>query len=501
MISIGAFEYILLSISILLIISILASKLSNKATIPIPLLLIFLAVGMLAGSEGIGKINFDNIKLAQSIGVIALTFILFSGGLDTDYSNIKKVFGTGIVLSTLGVILTTLVVAIAASQILKLPFKESLLLGSIVSSTDAAAVFSILRSKKISLKGNLKSLLELESGSNDPMAVLLTLTSIRILAYPEFSFISILVMFLKNIIIGILSGIIFGKIIHYSFNMLKLEYEGIYSVFSIACVIFVYTITTMVDGNGFLAVYVVGVSLASRNFFYKKSLISFNDSVSWLMQIVMFISLGLLVYPSKLIQMFFPAIIITSILLFVARPIAIFICLIFSKMKLNEKLMISWVGLRGAAPIVLATFPLISGIEKADIFFNIVFFAVLISVLVQGSSIPYMAKILNVHAPFRKKSKYPIEFEQQDKFDAELLEFIVPFNGKIVGKAISELELPNDSLAMLVGRGENYIIVKGNTLLKEGDVILFLAKKADIPIIQKILSDIKTEKEEIEKSE
>jgi potassium/hydrogen antiporter len=484
----GSFEYTLLAISILLIISIVASKISNKITLP--LLVIFLIIGMLSGSEGIGKIYFDNTKVAQSLGVIALSLILFSGGLDTEYKTIKKILNKGIALSTLGVILTTIIVAIAAYKILNLSFKECLLLGSIVSSTDAAAVFSVLRSKKISLRGNLKPLLEFESGSNDPMAVLLTITAIQLLQKPETTFWAILFMLIKNIAIGFICGYIFGKVLAKILNNLKLEYEGLYSVFCLASVIFTYCISTAIQGNGFLSVYVLGISLASKNFFYKKSLVAFHDSLAWLMQIAMFLTLGLLVFPSKLVHMFWPAIILASILLFIARPIAVFICLAFSKMRFNEKLMISWVGLRGAAPIVLATFPLIAGIEKADIFFNIVFFAVLISVLIQGTSIPYVAKILKVDAPFRRKARYPIELEKNENLDAELLEFIVPFKGKVIGKAISELEFPSDSLAMLVCRDNRYIIVKGNTLLQESDVLLFLAKKADIAAIQKILLEV-----------
>ncbi len=482
-------EIFLLGVALLLITSIFGSKMSNKFSIPF--LLVYIGIGMLAGSEGIGKIYFDNAEVSKSLGVVALSFILFAGGLDTEYKSIKKVFKESFLLSTFGVLFTALILGYSASLILKIPLKTGLLLGAIVSSTDAAAVFSILRSKKISLKGVLRPLLEFESGSNDPMAFFLTIFFIELTKVSSFSILDFILLFLKNISIGIVSGFLVGKILFHFIKNLRLEYEGLYSVFTFAAVLFTYSATTLMTGNGFLAVYVLGIYLSSKNFFYKEHLSSFHDSLAWLMQIVMFLALGLLVFPSQLTKVFFPGLIITLILVVLARPISVFLCLVFSKIKIREKIMISWVGLRGAAPIVLATFPKLAGVENADIIFNVVFFVVIISLLVQGTSIPFVAKLLKVEAPLKRKKTVSLKFSESEQVDADLFEFIVPYDSKMQGKAISEINFPKNSLAILVCRNDKYIIVKGNTVLEAGDVVLFLTNKTHFSIISSIFASEK----------
>ncbi|MFH1801091.1 MAG: potassium/proton antiporter [Candidatus Omnitrophota bacterium] len=483
-------ELILLVTALLLFLSVLSSKLSDRLSLPA--LVLFLAIGMLAGSEGIGGIHFDNAALAKIIGVIALSFILFSGGLETDYGETRRVFAKGITLSTLGVLITSVVVGIFASWIFKIPIKEGLLLGAIISSTDAAAVFSILRSKNISLKGGLRPLLELESGSNDPMAVFLTLGMIQLIQHPAMPWPYLIVMFFKQMTLGFVAGWIFAGILLWTINRLRLEYEGLYAVLTFSVALLAYAAAETVGGNGFLAVYLTGLLLSRKDFFYKRSLIRFHAGLAWLMQIAMFVTLGLLVFPSKLIPIAWGGIATAFVLFFVARPIGVFICLPFDSFK--EKLMISWVGLRGAAPIVLATFPLLAKVSNSELIFDVVFFVVLVSVLIQGTSIPVVSKWLGLHAPFQRKIRYPLEFEQREGVDADLVEFFVPYGGEAAGKRLYDLNFPQDSLAVLIGRNDKFIVAKGNTVLDGGDVVLVLVSKKDLDAVKMIFSGIKNTK-------
>ncbi|MDD5672135.1 MAG: potassium/proton antiporter [Candidatus Omnitrophica bacterium] len=440
-----AVEHILLIGALLLFLSVLSSKLSDRFSIPS--LALFLAIGMLAGSEGIGGIYFDNAVLAKMIGVIALSFILFSGGLETDFQEAKRVFVKGITLSTAGVLITAFVVGTFASWMFRISIKEGLLLGAIISSTDAAAVFSILRSKNISLKGRLRPLLELESGSNDPMAVFLTVGLIYLIQNPGMPWSSLLGMFFKQMALGFASGWIFAGVLLWGINRLRLEYEGLYVALSFSVALLAYAVAETAGGNGFLAVYLTGLLLSRKDFFYKRSLVRFHGGLAWLMQITMFVTLGLLVFPSKLLPIAVGGIATALVLFFVARPIGVFMCLPFDAFR--EKLMIAWVGLRGAAPIVLATFPLLAKVSNSELIFDVVFFVVLVSVLIQGSSIPIVSKWLGVHAPLQRRTRYPIEFEQHEGVDADLVEFMVPYAGAAAGKKIYDLDFPKDSLASL----------------------------------------------------
>jgi len=481
-------EQIFLAAGLLLLFSVLASRVSDRFSIPS--LVLFLGIGMLAGSEGIGGIQFNNAAFAKMIGVVALSFILFSGGLETDYAEVKSVFGKGIALSTLGVLITAVAVGSFASWIFKIPLKEGMLLGAIVSSTDAAAVFSILRSKNIGLKGRLRPLLELESGSNDPMAVFLTLGMIRLIQHPEMPWYDLIGMFFAQMVLGLVTGWIISSVLLWGINRLRLEYDGLYTVLTVSVVLLTYAASEVIGGNGFLAVYVAGLLLSRKNFFYKKNLIRFHAGSAWLMQIVMFVSLGLLVFPSKLPPIAWKAVATALVLFFIARPAGVFACLPFAPFK--EKLMISWVGLRGAAPIVLATFPLLEKISNSGIIFDVVFFVVLASVLIQGTSIPAVSRWLGLHAPLQRKPRFPLEFEQQEGVDADLLEFIVPYGAKIAGQRLYDLSFPQDSLAVLLGRDDKFIVAKGNTILEEGDVVLVLVSPKDLATVKTIFSELRS---------
>lgn len=387
-------EYILLVTSILLFLSIIASKVSIK--LGIPALLLFLLIGMLAGSDGPGNIYFDNSKLAQHLGIVALIFILFAGGFDTKWEEVKQVALRGLSLSTLGIFITTFLVGLFANKILNFTWLEGLLLGAIISSTDAAAVFAVLRGKNIKLKEGLRPLVELESGCNDPMAVFLTVGLLQLMTSHTSSLLETWILFLKQFSIGTVLGYGIGKIAVSILKHFKLEYEGLYPALTMSLVAFVYGATTYLGGSGFLSVYLLGLIMGKHEFNNKNYLMHFHDGVAWLMQIMMFLTLGLLVFPSHLPSIAKTGILTATFLVFIARPVSVLFSLILAKMGFKEKVLVSWAGLRGAVPIILATFPMLACIPKAETIFNLVFFVVLVSVLVQGTTISHVAKLLKV---------------------------------------------------------------------------------------------------------
>lgn len=481
----ASIEYILAGAAMLLLFSIVASKASDRLGVPV--LLIFLAIGMLAGSDGIGGIHFDDSLSAQFLGVIALSLILFSGGFDTNWKSVKPVLWSAVSLSTIGVLITALMVGWFAMAVLKFSLLEGLLLGAIISSTDAAAVFSVLRSKNVSLSGNLKPLLELESGSNDPMAVFLTIGFVMLLQNPSESIVVLIPLLIKQFCIGGIAGYFAGRLMVWLVNNLKLGYEGLYPVLSLSLVIVTYGVTSIIGGNGFLAVYIAGLTMGNYNVIHKRSLMRFHDGIAWLMQISMFLVLGLLVYPSKLVYVVGLGLIVSLFLMFVARPVGVFISMSFSKFSLKEKTMVSWVGLRGAVPIILATFPLLAGIPKADVIFNMVFFIVLTSALIQGTTIPLFAKWLGVDAPIDSKPVYPIECETTGKISCDLTEIVVPDNSTAINKRILDLALPEGALVVLISRGDDFIVPNGGTVINTGDRLLLLADKEAVERTKTIL--------------
>jgi potassium/hydrogen antiporter len=471
-------DYLLISGAILIILSIALAKIFDN--LGVPTLILFLTLGMLAGSEGIGGIYFDDANLAQSIGIIALIFILFSGGLDTNRQDIKPVLLQAISLATIGVFISAVIVGSIAAYLLNIDLKYGLLLGAIISSTDAAAVFNVLRSKNVSLKKNLKPLLELESGCNDPMAIFLTIGIIQFIQEPSTNFWSFLWSFILQFGLGGIVGLSMGQLIVYLMNKIKFDYEGIYPVLFLAFAGMVYAATNIIGGSGFLAVYLAGVIVGNKEFVHKKSLKRFFDGLAWLSQIGMFLTLGLLVFPSKLLAISGIGLILSAVLMLIARPIAVLLSLIFSKIGIKEKLFTSWVGLRGAVPVILATFPLLAGIEYAELIFSIVFFIVLTSALLQGGSLTFVAKLLAVEAPVIKKIRSPIEFESKPGDENDLYDFIISDNSTLVGKSIVEIGLPKESLIAMINRNEQYVVPTGGTIIESGDILLILSNKKTI---------------------
>jgi cell volume regulation protein A len=467
-------ENILLIGSVLLLISIIAGKTTSR--LGVPTLIFFLIIGILAGSEGIGGIHFDNTELAQFIGITALNFILFSGGLDTNWQSIKPILWRGVSLSTIGVFLTALSVGAFVHYVFGFTIWEGLLLGAIVSATDAAAVFSILRNRGIALKGYLRPVLELESGSNDPMAYFLTIALTGIVASGEANIAVLIPAFFKEFILGGAVGYLMGKGSVWLINNIKLETEGLYPVLTLGLAMFTYSVTHAIGGNGFLAIYLCAVIIGNSNMVHKRSLIRFYDGQAWLMQIILFLTLGLLAFPSRIVPLVGMGLIISGFLIFVARPIGVFLALSFFKSNIRSKLFISWVGLRGGVPIVFATYPLLAGIPKAELIFNLVFFISITSVLLQGTTLSYVARLLHVTVPAKAKRRIGLDFESTDSIKSELQEVKLPEHSIAIEKRIVELTLPATINILAVKRADVFITPVGSTKLQAHDILYVLAE-------------------------
>lgn len=468
-------ELFLLVLATLLSLSAISSKVSGK--MGMPTLVFFLFIGILAGSEGLGGIYFDNAEFAKTLGVVALIYILFAGGLDTKWSAVRPIMWDGISLATLGVFLTFLFVGTFAHFVMDLSLLEGLLLGAIISSTDAGAVFTVLRSKSINLKGNLKPALEFESGSNDPMAVFLVTSILALMGDPDYSVLSLIPKLIQQMVLGVGIGYGGGKGIAWLFNRLKLEFEGLYTVLSLAVVLIVYTLAQALDGNGYLAVYVAGVVLGSESFIFKKTLILLHDGISWLMQSMMFLTLGLLIFPSQIINVSGPGLMIASFMILVARPVSVYISLSASKLTWKEKTLISWVGLRGSVPIVMATYPLVAGVSKAEFIFNLVFFVCIMSLLVQGTSIPMVAKLLGLYIPEPQKVENPAEYTSSASLTTNMNYVVVPPMSSVVKKNLVDMKLPQDLLIVAIERKGEVIIPRGTTEIEAYDKLMVLAHR------------------------
>lgn len=474
---------ILLIGSILLIISVVAGRTLRR--LGVPTLIFFLIIGILAGSEGIGGIQFDNAALAQFIGIVALNFILFSGGLDTHWKSIKPVLWRGISLSTIGVFVTALSVGVFVHYFFGFTLAEGILLGAIVSATDAAAVFSILRSKGIGLKGYLSPVLELESGSNDPMAYFLTISLTSIVASGNTSLGHLVPSFFIEFILGGALGYVMGRASVWLINNISLQTEGLYPVLSLGLAIFTYSFTHALGGNGFLAIYLCAVIMGNSNMVKRRSLIKFYDGQAWLMQIILFLTLGLLVFPSRIVPLIGMGLLISAFLMFVARPIGVFAALSFFKSNIRSKLFVSWVGLRGGVPIVFATYPLLAGIQKAELIFDLVFFISVSSVLLQGTTLSFVAKMLHVAVPEKAKKKIGLDFESGLTIKSEMQELPLPAGVAAAGKRIVELNVPASVNILAIKRGDVFISPNGSTQLMANDVLHVLAEdKESMEVLQ-----------------
>lgn len=384
------FDTVLLLIAALLGISVVASKFASK--IGVPVLLIFIAIGMLAGSDGPGGIWFTDVAVTQRIGIVALSFILFTGGMDTHWEQTKPILGKALTLATFGVVATAAIVGFIAHHLLGFTILEGLLLGAIIASTDASAVFSILSSGTVKIKDSLRALLEMESGTNDPTAVFLTMGLTTAIATNKPLSPGMIGTFAWEMIIGGIWGIAMGKFGVVLMRKLNLQFHAMYQVITIALVLASYSGAAIMHASGFLAVYLSGLVFGQGDFPQRKGLAKFHEGISWLMQIAMFLVLGLLVFPSKLGGIAFEGTVVSLALILIARPVGAFLSLSLFRESFSNKLLVSWAGLRGAVPIILATFPLLAGIARAHEIFNIVFFVVLFSTILQGTSLPWVIR-------------------------------------------------------------------------------------------------------------
>jgi cell volume regulation protein A len=470
---------------LLLLLSVVASKFSGK--FGIPSLLFFLILGILTGLPPIGLRLWDP-ELAQSLAVLALIFILFGGGLDMNWPNVRRVLFAGVSLATLGVFISMVAVALFVHWLTPFTLMEGLLLGAIVSPTDASAVFATLRSSRTKLPVRVTSTLELESGSNDPMSAFLTLAVTALLLSPHTSASSLIPSFFWQMVTGGVLGFVFGFLTVGLINRLRLDFEGLYSPLMIAMVLLNYATAGLVEANGFLAVFVQGLYVGNGRFYRKQSLLRFQDGLAWIMQIMMFIALGLIVRPQRVLQVAPIGTAIALFLIFVARPLSTLVALAFSKLRFREQLLVSWAGLRGAVPIILATFPLLSGVGRASEIFDIVFYIVIFSVLVQGATLTKVPKLLRLPAA------KPHEDEQLRLSDrGELQEFQVPTNAVAVGRSVMELGFPSDVVILLIGRENGMFIPTGRTTIEPNDVLFVLSEPDRMKAISHIFQPKKTE--------
>ncbi len=477
--SLSPSDSILLIIAILLFLSVLASKTSYR--VGVPTLFFFMIIGMLAGSEGIGGIEFNSPKIAQFIGVMALNFILFFGGFDTNFKDVRPVMKHGAMLSVFGVLFTAIFLGVFVWLVVPgFSLVEGMLIGSIVSSTDAAAVFAVLRSRNMGLRGGLRPMLEFESGSNDPMAYLLTITFLSMATHPGESLWAEVPMFVVQMVMGVLMGLGLGWLSKRIINRIRLEYDALYAVLVIALMFFTYSVTEALKGNGFLAVYVSALYLGNQKLIHKKTIAKIFDGLAWIMQIAIFIVLGLLVTPSHILPVVGIGLAISAFLMFVARPLSVFLSLLPFKVPFNQQLFVSWVGLKGAVPIVFATYPLVAGLDKSDMMFNIVFFISATSVLVQGTTLSRVAHLFGVSQPFKKTRNISIDIELTDHEDvrSKFAQVVMPKDSQAVGIPLVELGFPKKAAISLIIRGQKYITPYGSTILEPHDKLLVVAEDA-----------------------
>ena len=474
-------ENILLIGAILIFCSILISKTGYR--FGIPTLLLFLLVGMGFGSDGLG-LQFNNAGEAQFIGMMALSIILFTGGMDTKINDIRPVLWQGISLSTLGVLLTTLLtggfiyyLSKWTSTNIALPLLTCLLLAATMSSTDSASVFNLLRSQKMNLKHNLRPMLELESGSNDPMAYMLTIALIQVIASGSDLHVGLV---LRDLLIQFCFGGIFGfalgKFALWLLNKINLSNSSLYPILLLSMVFITFTVTDLLKGNGYLAVYIMGVIVGNSKLAYRKEINTFMNGLTWLFQIVMFLSLGLLVNPHEMLGVAPVALLIGVFMILIARPVSIWLCLLpFRKMSNRARMFVSWVGLRGAVPIIFATYPVVAEIPGSNQIFNIVFFITLLSLMFQGMTIAKMAKLLHLDLPQEKEGN---EFgvELPDEIDSQLEDKTLTAEMLVNGNRLADMDIPKGTLVMLVKRGNEFIIPNGQVELHVGDKLLYISE-------------------------
>ena len=474
-------ENILLIGSILLFVSIVVGKTGYR--FGVPALLLFLLVGMLFGSDGLG-LQFHNAKIAQFIGMVALSVILFSGGMDTKFKEIRPILSPGIVLSTVGVFPSALFTGLFIWYLsgmswtnIHFPLITSLLLASTMSSTDSASVFAILRSQKMNLKHNLRPMLELESGSNDPMAYMLTIVLIQFIQSDGMGTGNIIGSFIIQFLVGAAAGYILGKLAILILNKINIDNQSLYPILLLSFVFFTFAITDLLRGNGYLAVYIAGMMVGNHKITFRKEIATFMDGLTWLFQIIMFLMLGLLVNPHEMIEVAVVALLIGVFMIVIGRPLSVFLCLLpFRKITLKSRLFVSWVGLRGAVPIIFATYPVVANVEGSNMIFNIVFFITIVSLIVQGTSVSFVARLLHLSTPLEKTGN-DFGVELPEEIDTDLSDMTITMEMLNEADTLKDMNLPKGTLVMIVKRGDEFLIPNGTLKLHVGDKLLLISEK------------------------
>ena len=470
-------ENVVLVGALLLFVAVMAGKVAYR--FGAPALLLFLGVGMLFG---LNFISYRSVEMTQFVGMIALCIILFTGGMDTKFSEIKPIIGPGVVLATVGVVMTAFVLAgfvwlVAPWLGIEIPFALALLLASTMSSTDSASVFSILRSKKQGLKQNLRPLLELESGSNDPMAYMLTIVLIQFIQSAGMGVGAIAASFIIQFIVGAAAGYVLGKLAIRMLNKLNIDNQALYPILLLAFVFFTFSITDLLKGNGYLAVYIAGIMVGNNKIMHRKDIYTFMDGLTWLFQIIMFLCLGLLVNPHEMLEVAAVALLIGVFMIVIGRPLSVFLCLLpFRKITMKSRLFVSWVGLRGGVPIIFATYPVVAGVEGSNIIFNVVFFITIVSLVVQGTTVSFVARLLHLSKPLEKTGN-DFGVELPEEIDTDLKDMTITQEMLEEADTLKDMNLPKGTLVMIVKRGDEFLIPNGTLKLHVNDKLLLISEK------------------------
>ncbi|MBI1325186.1 potassium/proton antiporter [bacterium] len=481
-------DSLVLIAGVLLLLAIMSSKLSTRLGVPV--LVLFLLLGMLAGSEGIAGIEFENYPLAHGIGTVALAMILFDGGLGTSIPAIRLAWKPAVLLSTLGVLITALVTGVGASLILGISWLEGLLMGSIVASTDAAAVFSVMRSGGMRLPKRLEAVLEIESASNDAMAIFLTIGCIEVLLGNVVPGPALLGIFFSQMIVGAAVGLAGGFAGAWLVNRIDLNSAGLYPVLVSAIGLLTFGVTTHFAGSGFLAIYLAGVVIGNRPLVFQRGILLFHDAIAWLSQIVMFVVLGLLCFPSRLLNVAWLSLAVSAVLIFVARPLAVFVSTRGFRFTLKETVFMSWVGLKGAVPITLATFPLMLATPEkplqAPLLFDVVFFTVVVSAVIQGTSLTPAARWLGLEQPPEPEPPVTLEINSLKHVHGEVVDYAVGEDSRAAGRLVRNLTLPEGATIAMIARGDQIVPPQGNTRILAGDHVILVLKPGIVALVSQV---------------
>lgn len=477
-------DRLMLTAAVLLLVGVASSKFSSRLGLPV--LVLFLGLGLLAGEEGIGRIAFDNYALAHAIGTVALAVILFDGGLRTSRRSFRAVLGPSIALATVGVLVTAAITGFTATWLLDISLAQGLLIGSIAASTDAAAVFAVLRGKGVNLRKRISALLEVESGSNDPMAVFLTVALLEFITGQLTTGWGLLWFLLVQSLGGVIIGIAVGRLAVYVINRVDLDAAGLYPILTGAAGMLAYGAAATLGGSGFLAVYLAGLVIGNERIVFQKGILVFHDGAAWLAQIVMFVLLGLLAFPSQLAAAAPGGLLVAAVLIFVARPLAVALVLPWFRFAPREIAFISWVGLKGAVPIVLATYPLMFGIAGAPLIFNVVFFAVLVSAVLQGWTMPPLAHVLGLQMEGSGRVPVSLEITSLRDVDGDIVEYTVFADTLASGRHVRDLRLPDSAVIAMIVRHREIIPPRGSTHLYNDDHVFVVMKPGVRPLVDRV---------------